>query len=84
MPSLQWHDAAVFFREEYELDYLVATLKKPHVALVNGVVMGGGNGISMLGSFRVVTEKVVRGDDGTPMCRAKCIRLYVLWCRSTA
>ncbi|KAJ7543217.1 hypothetical protein O6H91_09G029700 [Diphasiastrum complanatum] len=51
--------AAAFFNEEYQLNYLLATLKKPHIALIDGVVMGGGNGIAIHGMFRVVTEKTV-------------------------
>lgn len=46
----------LFFRHEYELNYVLATLRKPHIALLDGVVMGGGNGISMHGAFRVATE----------------------------
>lgn len=46
----------LFFRHEYELNYILATLKKPHIALLDGLVMGGGNGISMHGAFRVATE----------------------------
>ncbi|GJP57144.1 hypothetical protein CLOM_g16183 [Closterium sp. NIES-68] len=52
-------DCCEFFRSEYELNYLIACLTKPHVALINGVVFGGGNGISMHGPFRVVTENAV-------------------------
>ncbi|KAL3700234.1 hypothetical protein R1sor_018256 [Riccia sorocarpa] len=48
-----------FFKEEYRLNYLIGTYKKPHVALLNGVVMGGGTGISVHGTFRVATEKTV-------------------------
>ncbi|OIT40083.1 PREDICTED: 3-hydroxyisobutyryl-CoA hydrolase-like protein 1, mitochondrial [Nicotiana attenuata] len=41
------------------LVYLVGTLLKPHVALLNGITMGGGAGISIPGTFRVATEKTV-------------------------
>lgn len=51
--------AVQFFRDEYALNYLIGTFKKPHVALLHGIVMGGGNGLSMHGRFRVVTEKTV-------------------------
>lgn len=43
-------DFTQFFKEEYELDYLIAQLKKKNVitiAVWNGIVMGGGVGISM-------------------------------------
>jgi 3-hydroxyisobutyryl-CoA hydrolase len=49
----------LFFREEYELDNLIARLSVPHVALMNGIVMGGGVGISAHGMYRVCTEKTV-------------------------
>lgn len=33
-----------FFREEYETDYLISRLTKPHIAIMDGIVMGGGAG----------------------------------------
>ncbi|CAG0887781.1 unnamed protein product, partial [Cyprideis torosa] len=42
--------------EEYQLDYLTSILKIPYVALISGIVMGGGVGISVHGPFRVATE----------------------------
>jgi len=48
-----------FFREEYQLDYLVGSLAIPYVAILNGITMGGGVGISVNGRFRVATEKTV-------------------------
>ncbi|CAM6091558.1 unnamed protein product [Calypogeia fissa] len=48
-----------FFKEEYILNYLIGTYKKPHMALLDGVVMGGGTGISIHGRFRVATENTV-------------------------
>ena len=50
-----------FFEEEYQMNYQVATLRKPQVAVLNGTVMGGGNGISVHGTFRVATENTVSG-----------------------
>jgi enoyl-CoA hydratase len=47
----------VFWREEYILNARIASLKKPYVALMDGVVMGGGVGLSAHGAHRVVTEK---------------------------
>lgn len=48
-----------FFREEYILNHRIHTFKKPYVALINGIVMGGGKGVSAHGSHRVVTENVL-------------------------
>ncbi|GAB4837681.1 hypothetical protein Ancab_002533 [Ancistrocladus abbreviatus] len=44
---------------QLRLDYLIATYKKPVVALIHGLVMGGGAGLSMNAPFRIVTEKTV-------------------------
>ena len=49
--------AANFFREEYELNYRIARYPKPYVALMDGIVMGGGIGVSSHGSHRIVTER---------------------------
>lgn len=45
-----------FFYEEYQVDNMVAQLQQPHVALWDGIVMGGGVGISVHGSHRVASE----------------------------
>jgi len=47
----------VFFREEYRLNAQIARFPKPYVALMDGIVMGGGIGVSAHGSVRVVTER---------------------------
>lgn len=44
-----------FFTEEYSLNYLIHTYPKPYVAFMDGIVMGGGMGISQGASHRVVT-----------------------------
>lgn len=46
-----------FFRSEYRLDYLIATLTTPHIAVMDGIVMGGGAGLCVHGAFRVATER---------------------------
>lgn len=46
-----------FFQDEYRLDHAVYHFPKPYVAMVDGIVMGGGVGISIHGSHRVVTER---------------------------
>ncbi|KAH7698907.1 Protein F09F7.4 b [Aphelenchoides avenae] len=48
-----------FFREEYQLNYLIGTLKVPYVALIDGITMGGGCGLSINGKFRVATERTL-------------------------
>ncbi|KAM6131579.1 3-hydroxyisobutyryl-CoA hydrolase, mitochondrial isoform 2-T2 [Phoenicopterus ruber ruber] len=48
-----------FFREEYILNYAIGTCKKPYVALIDGITMGGGVGLSVHGHFRVATEKTL-------------------------
>ncbi|NIF80891.1 enoyl-CoA hydratase/isomerase family protein [Paraburkholderia sp. Cy-641] len=49
-----------FFTEEYRLNHAIFTYPKPYVALMNGIVMGGGMGISQgahrTGGLRVVTQ----------------------------
>jgi len=50
---------ADFFRAEYRLNHRIHTYPKPYVALVNGISMGGGMGLSMHGSHRVVTERLM-------------------------
>lgn len=46
-----------FFTEEYALNHLIHQLGKPYIAFMDGIVMGGGMGISQGGSLRVVTER---------------------------
>ncbi|EEB14171.1 conserved hypothetical protein [Pediculus humanus corporis] len=45
-----------FFREEYKMDALISCLKIPYVAIINGITMGGGVGISIFGKYRIATE----------------------------
>ncbi|MGH6976681.1 MAG: enoyl-CoA hydratase/isomerase family protein [Stellaceae bacterium] len=52
-------DTTDFFREEYSLIAHVHRFPKPYVALMNGIVMGGGAGISVNGSHRIATEKTL-------------------------
>ncbi|XP_055817669.1 3-hydroxyisobutyryl-CoA hydrolase 1-like [Solanum dulcamara] len=54
-----WKLGADYFREEFSLNYLMATYSKPQVSILNGIVMGGGLGASVHGRFRVATEKSV-------------------------
>lgn len=46
-----------YFAAEYALNQLIAEYPKPFGALADGVIMGGGQGISMHGTYRVVTAR---------------------------
>jgi enoyl-CoA hydratase len=54
-PSL----TAVFFREEYELIRRIHHFPKPYIAIIDGVTMGGGAGISVNGAYRIATERTL-------------------------
>jgi enoyl-CoA hydratase len=47
----------ILWREEYVLNARIASFPKPYVAFMDGIVMGGGVGLSAHGSHRVVTER---------------------------
>jgi len=47
-----------FFRDEYRMNALIARYPKPYFAIVDGLCMGGGVGISAHGSHRVATERL--------------------------
>lgn len=48
-----------FFHTEYQLNHLIQSYPKPYVALMDGVTMGGGVGVSVHGAFRIATERTV-------------------------
>jgi enoyl-CoA hydratase len=49
-------DARQFWHDEYRLNAYIGRYPKPYVAVMNGITMGGGVGLSAHGSVRVVTE----------------------------
>ncbi|MEC7162721.1 MAG: enoyl-CoA hydratase/isomerase family protein, partial [Pseudomonadota bacterium] len=40
-------EATGFYREEYALNHLIKTFPKPYIALIDGITMGGGVGVSV-------------------------------------
>jgi enoyl-CoA hydratase len=48
-----------FFGDEYRMNLRIYHYPKPYIALMNGITMGGGVGISIHGSYRVGTENLV-------------------------
>ncbi len=48
--------AQMLFQHEYRLNYLTATLGKPYIALMDGLTIGGGVGITLHGSHTVASE----------------------------
>jgi enoyl-CoA hydratase len=48
---------SVFFAEEYRIILGIHRYKKPYIAIIDGITMGGGAGISVNGAYRVATEK---------------------------
>ncbi|MGE0565258.1 MAG: enoyl-CoA hydratase/isomerase family protein [Pseudolabrys sp.] len=49
-------EALQFWRDEYPLNAVIKTYRKPYVALIDGIVMGGGVGVSVHGSHRVAGD----------------------------
>jgi len=50
-------EARAFFHTEYQLNHLLFAYETPVVAMLDGVVMGGGVGISMPAHYRIATER---------------------------
>jgi len=48
-----------FYRTEYMLNTLIKRYPKPYIALIGGIVMGGGVGVSVHGSHRVAGERII-------------------------
>ena len=47
-----------FYRTEYLLNICIKRFAKPYVAIMDGITMGGGVGVSVHGSHRVATERL--------------------------
>ena len=52
----RYREALAYWRTEYALNALIKRYRKPYVALIDGIVMGGGAGISVHGSHRVAGD----------------------------
>jgi enoyl-CoA hydratase len=48
-----------FFHDEYRMNQAIARLVTPYVAIIDGVTMGGGVGLSIHGPFRIATERTL-------------------------
>ena len=48
-----------FFRDEYRLNRMIFRYPKPYIALVDGIAMGGGVGVSVHGRYRIATERTL-------------------------
>lgn len=52
-------EARAFFGEEYRMNAAIKAFPKPYLAIMDGVTMGGGVGLSVHGSHRVATERTL-------------------------
>ncbi len=53
----KYDDMLQFWRDEYPLNAAIKHFRKPYVALIDGIVMGGGVGVSLHGSHRVAGDR---------------------------
>jgi len=54
--SSDWEN---FFADEYRMNHRIATYAKPYVALLDGITMGGGVGLSIHAPYRVATNRLL-------------------------
>ena len=54
--SADWED---FFAVEYRMNHKIGTYPKPYVAILDGITMGGGVGLSIHGDYRIATENTL-------------------------
>ncbi|TFY76588.1 hypothetical protein EWM64_g7424 [Hericium alpestre] len=52
-------EAIDYFRHEFGTDYILASLRKPYVAIMDGITFGGGAGLCAGAPFRVATEQTL-------------------------
>jgi enoyl-CoA hydratase len=52
------HEALAYWRDEYRLNARIKRYRKPYVALIDGVIMGGGVGVAIHGSHRVAGDRM--------------------------
>lgn len=52
-------EARTFFAEEYRMNAAIKAFPKPYLAVMDGVTMGGGVGLSVHGSHRIATERTL-------------------------
>src|SRR5215212_4106388 len=50
---------SIFFREEYEIIRHIHRFPKPYLAMIDGITMGGGVGVSVNGAYRIATERTL-------------------------
>ncbi|KAF9454621.1 3-hydroxyisobutyryl-CoA hydrolase [Macrolepiota fuliginosa MF-IS2] len=50
-----------YFKREFEMDYILASLKKPYIAVMDGITLGGGVGLAANAPFRIATENTLFG-----------------------
>ena len=53
----RYDEALQFWRDEYPLNAAIKNYRKPYVALIDGIAMGGGVGVSVHGSHRVAGDR---------------------------
>src|SRR5262245_34331204 len=63
----RFDEALGYFREEYALNARIKRYRKPYVALIDGIVMGGGVGISVHGCHRIACEHFMSAIPGVGM-----------------
>ena len=50
---------SIFFSEEYQLIRRIHRFRKPYLAIIDGITMGGGAGVSVNGAWRIATERTL-------------------------